>query len=137
MSRELKDLHPILVDVWQKAEKQWYIIYPDEPKPIITCTNRTNEEQAKLYNSGRTVSGKILTNAKPGQSPHNYLPSYAFDIAFIKGAIPDWRPILFERFAGIVEKISNKILWGGRFKSMKGGDMPHFEVKNWKQLAGK
>ncbi|WP_428668145.1 M15 family metallopeptidase [Runella sp.] len=132
MSRSLNDLHPTLVAVWQKAEAQWTVQYPNDPVPFLTYTNRPNEEQAALYASGRTVKGRILTNAKPGESPHNYLPSYAFDIAFKKGKALDWRPVLFERFADIAEKISNEVLWGGRFKSIV--DRPHFELKNWKQL---
>jgi len=38
---------------------------------IITCTYRSNEEQAALYAEGRTDPGKIKTWAKPGQSKHN------------------------------------------------------------------
>lgn len=34
-------------------------------------TLRTNERQAQLYAQGRTAPGKIVTNAKPGQSKHN------------------------------------------------------------------
>lgn len=33
---------------------------------------RTFPEQAKLYFQGRTTPGKIVTNARPGQSAHNY-----------------------------------------------------------------
>jgi peptidoglycan LD-endopeptidase CwlK len=49
---------------------------------LITCTLRTNWEQTELYKVGRTVKGKDvtpsrpmgrkLTNAKAGQSAHNY-----------------------------------------------------------------
>lgn len=129
-SRDLADLHPDLVKVWQEAQKKWAELYPNYPVPFITCTYRSNEEQTKLYASGRTEKGKILTKAKAGESPHNYKPSLAFDIAFQKDKQVDWRPMLFEKFWGIVEKISDDVVWGGRFQTF--GDKPHFEKKNWK-----
>jgi len=45
--------------------------------PLIYCGRRTMEEQAMLYAQGRTRPGKIITQAKPGQSYHNY--GLAFD----------------------------------------------------------
>lgn len=38
---------------------------------LLICTFRDDEEQAKLYAQGRTAPGKVVTNAKPGQSAHN------------------------------------------------------------------
>lgn len=38
---------------------------------LVTCTYRSNEEQAALYAQGRTKPGRIVTRAKPGQSAHN------------------------------------------------------------------
>jgi peptidoglycan L-alanyl-D-glutamate endopeptidase CwlK len=53
------------------------------------------EEQAALYAKGRTVSGKIVTKAKPGESYHNY--GLAFDWVPLKQSgknadlwIADW-----------------------------------------------
>ena len=63
---------------YQKAKEKYYALYPHEPQPFITCTYRSGEEQNKLYNSKPKV-----TNAKAGQSPHNFNPSFAFDIGFI------------------------------------------------------
>lgn len=40
---------------------------------VVACTYRDSAAQAALYASGRTVKGPILTNAKPGQSLHNYV----------------------------------------------------------------
>ena len=44
---------------------------------LIYCGRRTMEEQAALYQKGRTTKGKIVTKAKPGESYHNY--GLAFD----------------------------------------------------------
>lgn len=38
----------------------------------VTCGLRTTKEQDALYAQGRTTPGKIVTNAKGGQSHHNY-----------------------------------------------------------------
>lgn len=47
---------------------------------VITDEYRSFEEQDRLYAQGRTTPGNIVTNAKAGQSFHNY--RVAFDIAF-------------------------------------------------------
>lgn len=60
---------------------------------LIYCTLRTNEEQAELYASGRTVRGPILTNARPGQSYHNPDANgnaWAFDAVPTRGGKPLW-----------------------------------------------
>jgi len=64
-------------------------------EPLIYCGLRTMEEQAALYAKGRTVSGKIVTKAKPGESYHNY--GLAFDWVPLKQSgknadlwIADW-----------------------------------------------
>lgn len=75
-SRSLADLCPTMrayagewlercaADVWLKA---------NGITVLITCTHRSNEEQAKLYAQGRTAPGRIVTKAKPGQSKHNVM----------------------------------------------------------------
>lgn len=45
-------------------------------------TLRTFAEQNTLYSQGRTVKGSIVTNAKGGQSAHNY--GFAIDIVLLK-----------------------------------------------------
>lgn len=135
MSRRLEDLHPLLVGVWKAALEVWKIKYPDLAQPFLTYTYRSNEEQNALYAQGRTKAGRRVTNAKAGQSPHNYLPSYAFDVAFKKkDNTLDWDIKLFNKFAAVVKQQPNaeKVQWGGDFVSIK--DAPHFEVKGWKNL---
>lgn len=130
MSREKKDLHNELVKAYELARTEYAKRYPNDPQPFLTQTHRTNEEQERLYAQGRTVKGKIVTNAKPGESPHNYIPSFAFDIAFITlQKTLSWDQKLFKKFADIVAEQSPSVEWGGawRFK-----DPPHFELKAWK-----
>lgn len=131
-SRNINDLHPTLSAVYQQAEKTWQQRYPERPQPFLTCTFRNGKEQNELYYIGRTRPGKKVTNARAGESPHNYMPSFAFDIAFITVTKKlAWDEALFRDFAGIVAEISNEVFWGGNFTSLK--DAPHFELKNWKQ----
>src|SRR4030088_3519409 len=55
---------------------------------IVTSTLRSPMEQEALYAQGRTSPGRIVTNAKPGQSAHNY--GLAIDVVPIVNGKPDW-----------------------------------------------
>lgn len=130
-SRDKKDLRIELSEAYDKACVKYKTLYPNDPQPFITCTFRSNEEQNKLFNSKPQV-----TKAKGGQSPHNYNPSFAFDIGFV-GANKqmDWSSKLFKQFAELVKYENVKISWGGDWISFK--DAPHFELSNWKNLITK
>ncbi|UHG90095.1 M15 family metallopeptidase [Spirosoma oryzicola] len=145
-SRSIEDLHPALAYAFGKAEAQYTLLYPEAPKPILTSTYRSNEEQLKLYNQptdrkDNDGDGKIdeadekVTNAKPGQSAHNFSPSLAFDVAFQdKAGKLDWSTLHFQRFAKLVLQTVG-ITWGGNFKSLI--DLPHFELTDWAKRAAK
>ena len=45
---------------------------------LIYCTYRSSEEQNELYKIGRTLPGKIITNARGGQSWHNFHAAFDF-----------------------------------------------------------
>lgn len=108
----------------------------------ITQGLRTIEEQNLMYAQGRTLPGKKITNAKGGQSVHNY--GFAVDICLIideKEAswdtAKDWDN---DKIADWYEcvKIFAKYgwEWGGNWKTFK--DLPHFDKKNlndWKKLS--
>ena len=97
--------------------------YPAGPVPFLTCTYRSNDEQAALYAKGRTEPGSIVTHIK-ANGKHNLFPSHAFDIAFkdSKG-VTKWDAMYFERFAAIVKEQFHDVTWGGDWKTLK--DMPH------------
>jgi peptidoglycan L-alanyl-D-glutamate endopeptidase CwlK len=145
-SRSINDLNPMLAYAFGKAEAEWANLYPGLPTPFLTATFRDNKEQDALYTQPRDKKdndgdGKIdepdefVTNAKAGQSPHNYNPSFAFDVAFSdkKGKVY-WNVEYFQAFAKLVLKTSG-ITWGGNFKSFK--DNPHFELTDWEKVAKK
>lgn len=82
---------------------------------------RTIDEQNKLYAQGRTIAGKIVTNAKGGFSYHNY--GLAIDIVEMKDNKPNWN-FDYKKLEQISKKYN--LSWGGNFKSIK--DNPHFEL---------
>lgn len=88
---------------------------------IFTCTYRSAIEQDALYKQGRTKPGEIVTNAKGGQSLHQY--GVAFDIVPIKsdGTI-NWNGD-FEARAEIARSLG--LEWGGDWDGFV--DLPHFE----------
>lgn len=91
----------------------------------VLCGFRNEAEQTDAYNSGNS-------KAKWKQSPHNYSPSLAIDIA----PYPiDWNDTarfdeLAIRFKRVADELAIDIEWGGDFKSIV--DKPHWEIKNWK-----
>ncbi len=147
MSRDKKDLHPTLVQACEMATDEYKRLYPTAPQPFLTCTHRTNEEQLALYNqprNGKDDNGngiiddasEKVTQAKPGESPHNFLPSFAFDIAFIdtKTQKLSWDTKYFKWFADCIKSVSTVVVCGIDWKFK---DAPHFELLNWKELKYK
>ena len=132
-SRSKQDLNVTLVTAFEQASKEYERLYPNEPQPFITCTYRSNEEQTQLYAKGRTEKGSKVTNAQAGQSPHNFKPSFAFDIAFIGvNKKLDWSDKLFKNFADIIKRIAPSVECGIDWKFK---DAPHYELKGWKGMV--
>lgn len=134
-SRKIEDLHIDLQTIYTYASGEFKKQYPTSPQPFLTCTHRPDKEQNELYAQGRSVGklGAIVTNAKAGQSPHNFKPALAMDIAF-KNANQtlDWSSSLFIKFNKIIQaKFPNRVTFGGDFKFK---DYPHYELKDWKAL---
>jgi peptidoglycan L-alanyl-D-glutamate endopeptidase CwlK len=113
--------------------------------PFATCTFRSKDEQTLLYARGRTILKEIIkgkekavrkvTNAKAGESPHNYWPALAFDIAFLTlQKTVDYTPEYFRTFYSIIEEKYPNVEWGGNWRSFK--DLPHFQMRDWKAFIG-
>jgi peptidoglycan L-alanyl-D-glutamate endopeptidase CwlK len=83
----------------------------------ITDGYRSFDRQNELYAQGRTKAGSIVTNAKGGDSLHNF--GMAFDVVDKdKGYNIDWNKVgQIGRDAGLE--------WGGDWKSFQ--DRPHFQ----------
>ncbi len=117
-SRDIKDLNPVL----QRGAKEF--LKRCEAKGLdvlITQTLRDIEYQDYLYAQGRTTGGSIVTNAKGGQSYHNY--GLAFDICKnIKGQ--EYSDLNFFKKCGEIWTEMGG-MWGGNFEGFV--DNPHFE----------
>ena len=122
-SRLLEDLHPTLVHAYKKADAQFNATHNDV-HVIIVCTYRNNAMQEAYFRKRPKI-----TNARAGQSPHNFYPSLAFDIAFLENKKLSYKAKYFKEFADIIA-LYGGITWGGNFKNLI--DLPHFELTNWK-----
>lgn len=126
--KKLEGVHPV---VKEKALKLVENSYKRGVCIAITQGYRSIEEQNELYAQGRTKPGKIVTNAKGGDSYHNY--GLAIDFAIINGnnqyvwdteadfdqdKVSDWMEVVEE-----AKKLGFE--WGGDFKRFK--DYPHFQ----------
>lgn len=144
MSRDKKDLHPTLAEAYDMACSEYKSRHPNDPQPFLTCTNRSNEEQQRLYDqphNGKDDNGngiiddasEKVTQAKPGESPHNYIPSFAFDVGFINTVTQkmDWNIKYFKQFAECIAKVSSAVDSGINWKFK---DAPHHELKGWKAM---
>ena len=131
MSRRLEDLRP---DVREKCEALLKAADAEGIDLLVTCTFRSHAEQAALYAQGRTAPGRIVTNAKPGQSKHNNLDgnapaSLAFDVVPLKDGKPVWGTAgvegeLWRRVGELGEAVG--LEWAGRWVRFR--EYPHFQV---------
>lgn len=125
-SRKITDLHPCL----QRGAKELIRRMAAYGYPMgISSTYRDNESQNALYAQGRTKPGSIVTNAKGGQSIHNY--RLAFDI-FLNIRGQEYSNSAFFDLAGkIWTEMGGE--WGGNWKSFV--DRPHMQFTGGLSLS--
>jgi len=98
---------------------------------LVTSTYRDNASQNALYAQGRTTPGKIVTNAKAGQSWHNY--RCAVDVVPIVAGKPLWdvKDEVWQQ-VGALGKAAG-LEWAGDWKRFK--EYPHFQYTGGLTLA--
>ena len=127
--KNIEKLHPKLRDKARefinKVEKDLGI------KLRVTSTLRTYAEQDALYAQGRTKTGRIVTNAKGGESNHNF--GTALDVVPIVNGEAAWKTSLdtWNKIGKIGKEIGFD--WGGDWKKII--DKPHFEMQFGNTLA--
>lgn len=85
---------------------------------------RTFAEQDALYAQGRTAPGQIVTQARGGESNHNY--GLAADLCPFTNGRPDWNApaAVWARIGA--KAIARGLDWGGQWKKFL--DKPHVEL---------
>ena len=130
-SRDLKDLHP---QVQTKARAMLELCKAQGIDIIITSTYRDHDSQNALYAQGRTKPGSKVTNAKAGQSWHNW--RLAFDVVPLRNGKPVWSTTgddgeLWQRIGQIGKSCG--LEWAGDWKTFK--ELPHFQYTGGLTLA--
>lgn len=97
---------------------------------LVTSTYRDKESQNALYAQGRTAPGKIVTNAKGGQSFHNY--RCAVDVVPLVNGKPVWDNKKLWSRIGELGKAAG-LEWAGDWK--KFTEQPHFQYTGGLSLA--
>lgn len=138
--QRIEKLHPFVREEVKQIIKECDEALTGKAKIRITQGLRSFEEQERLYAIGRITSGKKVTNAKAGQSIHNY--GLAVDMCLIiAGKTASWDTAKDwdnDQVADWYECV--KIFakhgwdWGGNWKTFK--DLPHFEKKNFPTKKG-
>jgi peptidoglycan L-alanyl-D-glutamate endopeptidase CwlK len=101
---------------------------------MATSTYRDFEAQNAIYARGRTVPGKVVTNARAGDSWHNW--RCAFDVLPLRCGKPVWGTTgtdraVWQRLGEIGEQCG--LEWAGRWTTFR--EMAHFQYTGGLTLA--
>ena len=127
-SRSLDELIP---QAKERVEKFIELCKENGIDLLVTSTYRDMESQTALYNQGRTTEGKIVTNAKAGDSFHNY--RCAVDVVPLVNGKPDWdsaSPVWAK--VGELGKESG-LEWAGEWHTFK--ELAHFQYTGGLTIA--
>ena len=133
---KIDTLHPLIkAEVLELVTHVNTVILTGKVKMIVTQGLRTFDEQNKLF-----AQRPKVTNAKGGQSIHNY--GLAFDFCLADGGRTIWDTVKDfdnDKIADWMEVVkvfkAAGYVWGGDFRSIT--DRPHFEKTfghTWQQL---
>lgn len=153
---KLAQLHPDLQAVFKEAFADWKREHPESPQPFISQSSRSQAEQDALYAQGRqplaavnklrAIAGMApisekenvrVSNARFGESAHNFTPARAGDVAFLagKGKL-DWTPGLFSRLNTLMmaaaAELGVDVEWGGLWKTRPNA--PHWQLRHWRTM---
>jgi peptidoglycan L-alanyl-D-glutamate endopeptidase CwlK len=98
---------------------------------IVTSTYRDAASQEALYAQGRTKPGRIVTNAKAGQSWHNW--RCAIDVVPVRNGKPVWdaKDPIWQTVGQLGKQAG--LEWAGDWKRFK--EFPHFQYTGGLTLA--
>lgn len=127
-SRSLDELAP---PVKERVENFLNLCKKNNIDLLVTSTYRDNESQQALYAQGRTTAGKVVTNAKAGDSWHNW--RCAVDVVPLVNGKPNWDgsdPVWAK-----IGELGNQagLEWAGNWKTFK--ELAHFQYTGGLTLA--
>jgi peptidoglycan L-alanyl-D-glutamate endopeptidase CwlK len=136
-SRSLDDLIP---QAKERVEHFLSLCKNEGIDLLVTSTYRDNESQQALYEQGRTTAGKVVTNAKAGDSWHNW--RCAVDVVPMVNGKPNWDGLhpVWDQIGTLGEQAG--LEWAGRWRTFK--ELAHFQytggltltdLKNGKKIA--
>jgi peptidoglycan L-alanyl-D-glutamate endopeptidase CwlK len=127
-SRNIDDLIPVVMNL---AKKHTALCKEAGIDLLIYCTYRDLESQAILYQQGRTKPGKVVTNARAGDSYHNY--GCAYDCVPLIQGKPAWSDAeAYLKVGKLGESIG--LVWAGRWiGSLK--ETAHFQYTGGLTIA--
>ena len=133
--KSIAKLHPQVRDKIRKFINDVYTKH--QVQLVIVQDYRTYAQQDALYAKGRTASGSVVTNARGGQSNHNFALAVDVFPLWEDGKLhmdvkSDQKNIkILKKIAPIGKGIG--LEWGGDWKSII--DNPHFQLKTGKTMA--
>ena len=95
----------------------------------IISANRTWAEQDALFAKGRTTEGPKVTNARGGQSNHNY--QIAVDIGLFENDKYLPESVHYKKMGPLGEALG--LEWGGSWNDFP--DTPHYQIKTNKRIS--
>ena len=110
--------------------------YKNNMSPQISCGYRSSEEQAALFDQGRTKPGARITNCRPYQSMHQY--KIAADLFFLVDGKADFAQKNYRLLWDLACKVGldkKGLVWSGSWVgSLK--ESAHFQLGNpkWQDL---
>ena len=152
-TKDIADAAKPIRDVWENITNE-YIQHNPGKYLILTSVHRPPKEQFALYQKGRTqafdgswiVSDKseIVTNVDGYKikGAHNYYPARAIDVAVVDNqtGTVSWKESYYLSLGTIAKRFG--LAWGGDWDGdgdrtdQKLHDLPHIEIKNYKNYKG-
>lgn len=129
-----RSLDELLLCVKVKVVKFIKVCHDEGIDLLVTSTYRDDESQNALYAQGRTTPGKIVTNAKAGDSYHNH--RCAVDVVPLRNGKPVWNTSgedckLWALIGDLGESCG--LEWAGRWTG-KMREMAHFQYTGGRTL---
>ncbi|MCF8566735.1 peptidoglycan-binding protein [Alicyclobacillus tolerans] len=130
-SNDLTSLHPYVALL---ARRFLQLTQENNLDIRITTAFRSWDEEDRLFAQGRWAPGQIVTNARGGDSYHNW--GLAFDAAPFENGKMSTDTQKFIQMGQLGQQVG--LQWGGTFKSIV--DYPHFQytfgLNTWDLLNG-